>query len=70
MKYLPMMTTHELEIAMDALGLTRASLARTLNITWRQAHNWATGVYPIPTPVALLLGAMLDHGLTVRDLRS
>ena len=63
------MTALELRIAIDALGLTQSSLARTLEVSRRQVVHWAAGTYPVPTPIALLLNLMLTTGSTVKDLR-
>jgi DNA-binding transcriptional regulator YiaG len=62
------MTAFELRIAIDALGLTQSSLARTLEVSRRQVVNWAAGTYPVPVTVALLLNLMLTTGSTAKDL--
>jgi DNA-binding transcriptional regulator YiaG len=62
------MTALELRIAIDALGLTQSSLARTLEVSRRQVVHWAAGTYPVPVTVALLLNLMLTTGSTPKDL--
>jgi DNA-binding transcriptional regulator YiaG len=63
------MTALELRIAADALGFTKASLARTLRISRRAVTYWVAGKLPVPAAVAMLLNLMLSTGSTAKDLR-
>jgi hypothetical protein len=52
-----------------ALGLSQIAAGRLLdNASPRQSQRWASGDAPIPTAVAILLRALCDGKLTVKDV--
>ena len=56
------MTPEELDEALTRLRMSRAALARFLDLDPRQVYRWAHGHAPIPTTTALLLSSMIAHG--------
>lgn len=55
------MTHEELNEILTRLKLRHADLAALANVTTRSVHNWTSGKWPVPRPVAVLLRA-IDNG--------
>ena len=56
------MTKEEFADALAKLRMSRAALARYLDLDPRQVYRWAHGHAPVPTTAALLLSSMIAHG--------
>lgn len=55
------MTSSQLRIVLDKLGLTNNDIATISGVTPRQVNSWLRGVNSIPRAVVLILAA-LDNG--------
>jgi len=54
------MTPKEFRIALAALGMSQADMARHLKVKPHTTSRWAKGTHPIPYPVALVIGKMVE----------
>jgi DNA-binding transcriptional regulator YiaG len=64
------MTVNQFNRALDQLGFTQVGFARKLELGERSVRRWASGQWPVPTPVAMLLNLMIKTGSTVKDLKA
>jgi len=75
------MTSDQFNRALDKLGFAsempngqmskgQLEFARTLNLGERSVRRWASGQWPVPTPIAMLLNLMLKTKSTADDLRA
>lgn len=62
----PQLTARDFRVLVTCAGLTQASFGRVLNKGRSTANAWATGRYPVPIEIALLLQLMA----TTPDWRS
>jgi len=63
------MNSKQFTTALTRLGQTNQSFADLITTESRTVRRWASGEYPVPTPVAMLLNLMADTKSTVEDLR-
>jgi DNA-binding transcriptional regulator YiaG len=54
----------EYRYALDQLGLTQVAAAEFLGVNARTSRSWASGRSPIPRAVEMLLGLMIECGLS------
>ena len=64
------MNAKQFQIALDRLGFTQSSFARTIDISDRMVRRWAAGEWPVPTQTAMLLNLMLKTESTAEDLKA
>ena len=62
------MTPHQLQRALDRLGLSQRGTARLLGVDERTMRKWIAGNARIPEAVAKLLRVMIRHKLTPEDV--
>jgi hypothetical protein len=55
------MTHEELNEILTRLELRHTDLALLAKVTPRSVHNWTSGKWPVPRPIAILLRA-IDNG--------
>lgn len=63
------MTEKQFNAALDRLGFTQVGFAAKLEIGERSVRRWASGQWPVPTPIAMLLNLMLKTKSTAEDLK-
>ena len=64
------MTSRQFNKALTLLGFTQVGFARQLEIGERSVRRWASGQWPVPVPIAMLLNLMLDTKSAAEDLRA
>ena len=64
------MTAKQFNIALDKLSFTQMGFARKLELGERSVRRWASGQWPVPVPIAMLLNLMLATISTADDLKS
>ncbi|MET3995020.1 ribosome-binding protein aMBF1 (putative translation factor) [Bradyrhizobium sp. S3.9.2] len=64
------MTQKQFNAALEKLGFTQVGLAAKLELGERSVRRWASGQWPVPTPVAMLLNLMLKTSSTIDDLKA
>lgn len=63
------MTDQQFSRALTRLGYTQVGFAEQLQIGERSVRRWASGQWPVPTPIAMLVNLMLDTKSSAEDLR-
>jgi hypothetical protein len=61
-------TKRQFRTAIAGFGLSQVKAAEWLDLSTRTAHNWATGVMPVPESVAKLFLLMQAMGLSPEDV--
>ncbi|MEH2525835.1 MULTISPECIES: hypothetical protein [unclassified Bradyrhizobium] len=65
------MTTDEFRAAVDINGklkISQEGFGRLLAVRGRTVRSWASGEYPVPKVVALLVRLMVKHKIAAADL--
>ena len=57
-------------ILLRELGLTQTQAARFLDVNERTSRRWASGLFPSPASVLLLLGIMVKLRLGPEDVKT
>jgi hypothetical protein len=74
------MTANQFNAALERLGFCselpngvmsrgQVEFARRLKIGERSVRRWASGQWPVPTPISALLNLMIKTGTTADDLK-
>ena len=64
------MTSKQFNKALTLLGYTQVGFARQLEIGERSVRRWASGQWPVPVPIAMLLNLMLATKSNPEDLKA
>ena len=63
------MTPNQFRSAIKSLGLSQPQAGRLLGAKGeRTPRRWASGEIPVPTAVVVILRALLDVKLTIKDV--
>lgn len=63
------MTSKQFNKALMALGITQKALSDALQINERTVRSWVGERSAVPNTIAALLNMMIDHKLTLGDIR-
>jgi hypothetical protein len=63
------LTSKQFNKALTLLGYTQVGFARQLEIGERSVRRWASGQWPVPVPIAMLLNLMLATKSNPEDLK-
>lgn len=64
------MTSRQFNKALTLLGFTQVGFARQLEIGERSVRRWASGQWPVPVPIGMLLNLMLATKCNPEDLKA